>query len=80
MDFYFFCEFSNLLSPECGSVEDRDCIFVVFLISNTIIITILSNFIYLWLFWVFSAAQGFALVLARGLLIVVASLVVEHGL
>ena len=45
-------------------------------------------FIYLWLHWVFVAAHGLSscgergllFVAVRGLLIVVASLVVEHGL
>ena len=33
-----------------------------------------------WLHWVFVAACGLSLVVVRGLLIAVASLVVEHGL
>ena len=42
-----------------------------------------KNFIYLiylsfWLCWVFVAARGLSLVAVSGLLIVVASLVVEH--
>ena len=36
-------------------------------------------FIYFWLCWVWVAARGLSLVV-RGLLMVVASLVVEHGL
>ena len=35
---------------------------------------------YVWLHWVFVAARGLYLVAVRGLLIVVASLVAEHGL
>ena len=47
------------------------------------------NFIYFWLYWVFTAAcglfsscseQGLLFVVVRGLLIAVASLVAEHGL
>ena len=37
-------------------------------------------FIYLWLCWVFTAAHRLSLVAVSGLLIVVASLVAEHGL
>ena len=37
-------------------------------------------FIYFWLCWVFVAACGLSLVVVRGLLIEVTSLVVEHGL
>ena len=46
-------------------------------------------FIYFWLYWVFTAAcgpsldvasRGYSLIAVRGLLIVVASLVAEHGL
>ena len=42
----------------------------------------LNKFIYFyfWLHWVFVAARGLSLVAARGLLIAVASLVVEHRL
>ena len=49
----------------------------------------LFNFIYFWLRWVFVAVRGFSLAAASrgpllvavcGLLIAVASLVVEHGL
>ena len=36
-------------------------------------------FIYFWLCWVFVAACELSLVVVRGLLIVVASLVVEQG-
>ena len=38
------------------------------------------HFIYFWLSWVFVAARRLSLVAASGLLIAVASLVVEHGL
>ena len=37
-------------------------------------------FIYFWLSWVFVAVHGVSLVAASGLLIVVASLIAEHGL
>ena len=37
-------------------------------------------FIYFWLHWVFVAAHRLSLVAVCGLLIVVASLVAEHGL
>ena len=49
----------------------------------------INLFIYFWLHWVFVAVQGLCLVVeswgllfvaVRGLLIAVASLVVEHGL
>ena len=46
----------------------------------------INKFIYFWLCWVFVAARGLSLVavsgaaLCCGLLIAVASLVVEHGL
>ena len=38
-----------------------------------------SDFFF-WLFWVFGAVHRPSLVMVRGLLIVVASLVTEHGL
>ena len=53
------------------------------------ILNILFIFIYFWLYWVFIAVHGLSLVVASGvyslvlvhrLLIVVASLIVEHGL
>ena len=37
-------------------------------------------FVYLWLHWVFVAVRGLSLVVVRGLLLAVASLVAEHGL
>ena len=40
----------------------------------------INLFIYFWLRWVFVAAHGLSLVAVSGLLIAVASLVVEHGL
>ena len=48
-------------------------------------IAFIGNFVCLfifnfWLHWVFVAAHRVSLVVARGLLIVVASLVAEHGL
>ena len=58
--------------------EKRKCIYLFF-----------NKSIYLWLCWVFVAAcvlfsscgeQGLLFVVVRGLLIAVASLVVEHGL
>ena len=40
----------------------------------------LNTFIYFWLRWVLVAVRGLSLVTVCGLLIAVASLVVEHGL
>ena len=54
--------------------------------STEIYFILFFYFIYFWLRWVFVAARGLSLVggllfdVARGLLIAVASLVVEHGL
>ena len=48
--------------------------------SDLVFFLFLNKFIYFWLYWVFVAASGLSLVAVSGLLIVVASLVAEHGL
>ena len=64
--------------PEAETDEPRSCPFIIFLYKF---------FFFFWLCWVFVAARGLSLVgeqgllfiVVHGLLIVVASLVVEHG-
>ena len=53
---------------------------IIFLIEKSFLIYFILFFIYFWLRCVLVAAHGLSLVVASGLLIVVASLVVEHGL
>ena len=58
------------------------------MVSGFILFFILFNSLYFWLCWVFIAARAFSscgewgllFAVVRGLLIAVASLVVEHGL
>ena len=63
-------------------------LFLFLFFKNLFIYFIKKIFIYFWLRWVFVAArafsscgeQGLLFIAVRGLLIAVASLVVEHGL
>ena len=62
--------------------------FLIGMVSGFILFFILFNSLYFWLCWVFIAARAFSscgewgllFAVVRGLLIAVASLVVEHGL
>ena len=72
---------SILSHLKCGTLFCRLEDYIYLDISRYIYIFININlFIYLWPHWVFVAVRGLSLVMVRGLLIVVASLVAEHGL